>query len=134
VSNRLVLPVPRKINRCSVARRLLRDCLSASRVCLVSVRSISQDMPLADTSVFHVESRFDHGKHRNAFGGTEMAEKRGFTHLSRKSPHSKYQYMEDGRMSARCPKGSFELLSVSRECGLLCIPWFENLSLVIAHW
>ncbi len=71
-------------------------------------------MPRADASVFQVESSFDHGKHRNASGGTERAEKISSTHLSRKSPQSKYQYMEDGRMSARCPKVSFVLTSVPR--------------------
>ena len=47
----------------------------------------------------------------------------GFTLFSRKSPHSEFQYMEDGHMPARCPKVSFVLLSVSRERGLQCVLW-----------
>ena len=41
-------------------------------------------------------------------------------------PIQKCQYMEDGRMPARCPKVSFVLHSVSRERGLRCIQWSKN--------
>ena len=44
---------------------------------------------------------------------------RDFLHFSRETPHSKCQYMEDGHKSARRPKASFVLHSVSRVCGLL---------------
>ena len=70
----------------------------------------------------------DHGTHRNApLCGTERAEKKGFHALQPQIAPSKYQHMEDGRMSARCPKGSFELPSVSRECGFLCVQWLNKI-------
>ena len=53
--------------------------------------------------------------------------KKGYTQFSRKSPHSKYQYMEGGRWSARCPKVSFVLHSVPRERGLPCVQWLKTL-------
>ena len=34
------------------------------------------------------------------------------------------RHMERGRLPAVCPKASFLLLSVSRECGLPCRPWY----------
>ena len=35
-------------------------------------------------------------------------------------------HIEGGRMSASCPKVSFALPSVSRECGRLCVPYYSE--------
>ena len=51
---------------------------------------------------------------------------RGLTHFSRTLPHSKHREIEDRRMSAKCPKVSFVLLSVSRERGLPGFPWSNS--------
>ena len=61
--------------------------------------------------------------YKNPARKVNRAENQRFTQFSRKSPHSKNQYMEDGRMAARCPKASFALFSVFRERGLRCFPW-----------
>ena len=42
---------------------------------------------------------------------------------SSKHPAPIFRHLEHGRLPAVCTKVSFLLLSVSRECGLRCLPW-----------